>query len=52
MQRRSFIQNSALAFGALTLPKQQLLSSFFDDPWKMTMLRNDVGIFTQRKGTN
>jgi len=51
MNRRSFIQNSALTFGALTLVQQQLLSSFFEDPWKITMLRNDIGIFTKRGGT-
>jgi glyoxylase-like metal-dependent hydrolase (beta-lactamase superfamily II) len=51
MHRRSFIQNSALAFGALTVAQQKLLTAFFDDPWKITMLRNDVGIFTERGGT-
>ncbi len=51
MLRRSFIQNSALAFGALTLAQQKLLTSFFDDPWKITMLTNDIGIFTERGGT-
>jgi glyoxylase-like metal-dependent hydrolase (beta-lactamase superfamily II) len=51
MFRRSFIKNSALAFGALTLAQQKLLTAFFDDPWKITMLRNDVGIFTERGGT-
>jgi glyoxylase-like metal-dependent hydrolase (beta-lactamase superfamily II) len=51
MNRRTFIQNSALTFGALTLVQQNLLSSFFEDPWKITMLRNDVGIFEERGGT-
>jgi len=51
MLRRSFIQNSALAFGALTMAQQKLLTSFFDDPWKITMLRNDIGIFTEKGGT-
>jgi cyclase len=51
MNRRNFVQNSALAFGALTLAQQKLLTSFFDDPWKITMLRNDIGIFTERGGT-
>ncbi len=51
MNRRSFIQNSAMAVGALTLSQQKLLAGFFDDPWKITMLRNDVGIFTERGGT-
>lgn len=51
MHRRSFIQNSALAFGALTMAQQKLLTAFFDDPWKITMLRNDIGIFTEKGGT-
>lgn len=51
MNRRSFIQNSAMAVGALTLSQQQLLAGFFEDPWKITMLRNDIGIFTERGGT-
>jgi cyclase len=51
MNRRSFIQNSALTFGALTFTQKNLLASFFEDPWKITMLRNDVGIFTERGGT-
>lgn len=51
MKRRSFIQQSAFTFGALTLTRQSLLRSFFEDPWKITMLRNDIGIFTERGGT-
>jgi glyoxylase-like metal-dependent hydrolase (beta-lactamase superfamily II) len=51
MNRRSFLHNSALTVGALTLAQQNLLSSFFEDPWKITMLRNDVGIFEERGGT-
>ena len=51
MNRRSFIQNATLVVGALTVSQQNLLAGFFDDPWKITMLRNDVGIFTERGGT-
>ena len=51
MHRRQFIQNSALTVGALTLAQQNLLSSFFEDPWKITMLRNNVGIFEEKGGT-
>ena len=51
MLRRSFIQNSALSFGALTLAQQNLLSVLFQETWKITMLRNDVGIFTEKGGT-
>lgn len=51
MHRRSFLHSSALAFGALTLGQQKLLSNWLDDPWKITMLRRDVGIFTEKGGT-
>jgi cyclase len=51
MHRRSFIQNSALSIGALTLAQKTLLSTFFDDPWKITMLRHNIGIFTEKGGT-
>ncbi len=51
MNRRSFLQNSALTFGALTLAQQNLLSSFFEDPWKITMLTDKLGIFEERGGT-
>lgn len=51
MNRRTFLQNSALTFGAMTLAQKSILSSFFEDPWKITMLRNDVGIFEEKGGT-
>src|SRR5215813_756134 len=51
MLRRSFIQNTALTFGALILTQQKLLTTFFDDPWKITMLTDNIGIFTERGGT-
>ncbi len=51
MHRRTFLQNTALTFGAMTLAQKSILSSFFEDPWKITMLRNDVGIFEEKGGT-
>jgi cyclase len=51
MQRRHFIKNSTLTLGALTLAQQNILSAFFQEPWKITMLRDDVGIFEERGGT-
>lgn len=51
MQRRSFIKNSSLTFAALTMAQQNLLSVFFEDPWKITMLRGDIGIFEEKGGT-
>ncbi len=51
MHRRTFVRNSALAIGALSLAQQDIVKAWFEDPWKITMLRNDVGIFTERGGT-
>jgi glyoxylase-like metal-dependent hydrolase (beta-lactamase superfamily II) len=51
MNRRSFLQNSAFTFGALTLAQKTILSSFFEDPWKIKMLTDNLGIFTERGGT-
>jgi glyoxylase-like metal-dependent hydrolase (beta-lactamase superfamily II) len=51
MNRRSFIHSSALTIGALTLAQQKIFASMFDDPWKIKMLRNDIGVFTERGGT-
>jgi cyclase len=51
MQRRHFLQNSFLALGALSINHQQLFAKFADDPWKITMLTDDTGIFTERGGT-
>lgn len=47
MHRRIFIQNTALTLGALTLVQQKILSAFAQEPWKITMLRNDIGIFEE-----
>src|SRR6185503_12818339 len=51
MNRRNFIQASALTLGALTVAQQKVFASMFDDPWKIKMLRNDIGVFTERGGT-
>ena len=51
MKRRSFLKNTTLTFGALSLTNQVLLASLFQEPWKITMLRNEVGIFEERGGT-
>jgi glyoxylase-like metal-dependent hydrolase (beta-lactamase superfamily II) len=51
MNRRNFIHSSALILGALTIAQQKIFCSFFDDPWKIKFLRNDVSIFTERGGT-
>lgn len=51
MRRRNFLQNSMLALGALTLGKQKILKAMAEDPWKITMLTDKIGIFTERGGT-
>jgi cyclase len=51
MDRRSFLQSSVMTLGALTLTQKNMLTGLFDDPWKITLLRNDVGIFTEKGGT-
>ena len=53
MQRRNFLLNTSLALGALSLPHQKLFAIFSgrQDPWKMRMLRNNVGIFYEKGGT-
>jgi cyclase len=51
MHRRSFLQNTALTIGALTASQQKILAAFTEDPWKITMLRNEVGIFEEKGGT-
>lgn len=52
MQRRTFLRNSSLTLGAISLLNQKTLAFFHqDNPWKMKMLRNDIGIFTEKGGT-
>ncbi len=51
MLRRNFLQNSVLAFGALTLRQQSLLKSMAIDPWKITMLGDNIGMFEEKGGT-
>lgn len=51
MNRRSFIQNGALTLGALTIARQKIFSAWFQQSWKITMLTDDIGIFTERGGT-
>ena len=51
MNRRNFIQNSALAFGALALSNRTFGNTLFDNPYKMKMLRGDIGVFTEKGGT-
>ena len=51
MNRRSFVRSSALTIGALTIAQQKILAAFALDPWKITMLNDNMGIFTEKGGT-
>ena len=51
MDRRNFIRNSAVTFGAITIAQQKIFSTFFQPAWKITMLTDEIGIFTERGGT-
>ena len=52
MQRRSFLRNSSLTLAGLTLLNKQSLAAFLNDPaWKIKMLTDDIGIFTEKGGT-
>jgi glyoxylase-like metal-dependent hydrolase (beta-lactamase superfamily II) len=54
MHRKNFILHASLALGAVSLPGKKLLSAMLartDDPWKMRLLRNNVGIFYEKGGT-
>jgi len=52
MQRRSFIRNSGLSLAAIALLNNRSLASFLNDPsFKVTMLTNDIGVFTEKGGT-
>ncbi len=51
MKRSTFIKNTTLTFGALSIANQKILTGLFEDPWKIKMLTEDLGIFTERGGT-
>jgi cyclase len=52
MNRRSFVKNAGLGFGAIPLLRNDWLNQYMqDNPYKMKMLRNDVGVFTEKGGT-
>jgi cyclase len=51
MNRRNFIQHSAFALGTFSFSNSLFGNTFFDNPYKMKILRGDVGVFTERGGT-
>lgn len=52
MQRRSFLKNTAVTLTALALFNQQTLASLLAEPaWKIKMLTDEIGMFTEKGGT-
>jgi cyclase len=51
MNRRSFVRNSVFTLGALTIAQKKLFAALNVDPWKLTMLNDNTGIFTEKGGT-
>ncbi|MBS1509877.1 MAG: MBL fold metallo-hydrolase [Bacteroidetes bacterium] len=52
MQRRNFIRNTGLTIAGLALANQQLAAAFFNQPaYKIKMLTDHIGVFTERGGT-
>ena len=51
MERRNFIKSSSLIAGLLTLSHQELFAMLNDPAYKITMLNNNLGIFTEKGGT-
>jgi glyoxylase-like metal-dependent hydrolase (beta-lactamase superfamily II) len=52
MQRRHFLRNAGLSASLLALAPKDLLAAFLQQPaYKLTMLRNNVGIFNEKGGT-
>ncbi len=52
MQRRKFLRNTGLTVAGMALLNNTALASFLADPsWKIRMLTNDIGVFTEKGGT-
>lgn len=51
MNRRSFIHNSLFTLGALTIAHHKIFAALKIDPWKITMLNDTTGIFSEKGGT-
>lgn len=52
MQRRSFLFNSSMLLGVLALQGKSALAGLLSDPaWNIKMLKDNIGIFTEKGGT-
>ena len=53
MQRRFFLRTTGLSAGLVALSPKELFANFLQQQpaFKISMLRNDIGVFTERGGT-
>ena len=52
MQRRNFLRNTSLTIAGLSLFNKEMLAAFFAQPaWKVKMLTDNIGVFTEKGGT-
>ncbi len=52
MQRRNFIRNTSLTLAGLALVNRNIAAAFFNQPaFKIKMLTDDIGVFTEKGGT-
>lgn len=51
MHRRNFLRQSAFSLGALSIGQQMSIRLLVQDPYKVTMLSDNIGIFSERGGT-
>lgn len=52
MQRRNFLRNTGLTIAGLALFNQQMAAAFFVQPaFKIRMLTDSIGVFTEKGGT-
>lgn len=52
MQRRNFLRNTGLTLAGISLLNKETLAAFLNDPaWKIRMLTDDIGIFSEKGGT-
>ena len=52
MNRKRFLQSTAFTLGAVALANQRLLAGILQQPtWKITMLTDQAGVYTDRGGT-
>lgn len=52
MQRRNFLRNTGLTLASLAFLNKESMAAFLADPtWKIKMLTDDIGVFSEKGGT-